>query len=616
MITMPRTSFRSVHEWFGEVAARQPQAIAIERAGERITFAELDRRAWMAATALCQAGLPRHGMVVILAESPVDTIAGMLGVLRAGGIFVPLDAQSPRRHLASLIADIDARWFLTGGSASAIAADVGGDDVSVPRRVIAMDRLSVAAARVDVPRDADDPCYVYFTSGSTGRPKGILGRLKAIDQFVQWEIDTLGLGPGVRVSQLITPSFDAFLRDAFVPLCAGGTVCVLDTPDLKLDAPRLVEWLDRERINLVHCVPSLFRTLLNEPLRPERFAALRHVLLSGEPLLPADVKRWFDVFGARIELVNLYGPSETTMVKFFHRVRPEDQHRASVPIGVPMAGTTAILLDPHGRPTPRGLIGEIYIRTPYRSLGYLGRPEAADRFVRNPFSEDAGDIVYRTGDLGRVLADGSFELRGRRDQQVKIRGERIELAAIENALRAYPHVQDVAVVDREDATGTKYLCAFVVAPDGTDIGALRTRLSADLPPSMVPGVFVRLDRLPRTTSGKIDRAQLPAAAPIATDRPAHEPPPSDLERRVGAMFAEVLGLPSVGVRDSFFELGGHSLLATQLISRVRAAFQIDLPVRSLFEAPTVAGIAQRVDMLQWAAAPVADSAAHAKEFEL
>ncbi|HET7695313.1 MAG TPA: non-ribosomal peptide synthetase [Vicinamibacterales bacterium] len=613
MIVTERAIFRPVHAWVGDVAGRRGDSVAIEQGGERVTYAELDRRAWTLANALRAAGLPRHGMVVVLTGTSADAIVAILGVLRAGGIFVPLDPRSPRRHLDTLVGEVDAKYFVTSGDAASLAAAIAGPD----RVVTAVDRLTGSAAPFDLARDPDDACYVYFTSGSTGRPKGILGRLKAIDQFIRWEIDAFRFGDGLRVSQLITPSFDAFLRDVFVPLCAGGTVCVPESPDLKLDAPRLAAWLDAARINLVHCVPSLFRTLLNEPLRPEQFAALTHVLLSGEPLLPADVKRWFDVFGPRVQLVNLYGPSETTMVKFFHRVQPADQSRASVPIGRPMAGTTAILVDRRGRPVPRGLVGEIYIRTPYRSLGYLGQAPAGDRFVQNPFGSDPADIVYRTGDLGRVLADGSFELRGRRDQQVKIRGERIELAAIENVLRTCPDVRDVAVIDRDDAAGTKYLCAFVVAPQTIDVADLRARLAAELPPSMVPGVFVRMDRLPRTTSGKIDRAQLPATARVAADRPVSEPPRTDLERRVGAMFAEVLGVPAVGVRDSFFELGGHSLLATQLISRVRAAFQVDLPVRSLFEAPTVAGIAQRVDMLQWAAAaPVADAAAPAKEFEL
>jgi amino acid adenylation domain-containing protein len=442
--------------------------------------------------------------------------------------------------------------------------------------------------------------YVYFTSGSTGRPKGIAGRLKGIDHFVRWEIATFGVGPGTRVSQLTSPSFDAYLRDVFTPLCAGGTVCAPPSRETVLDAARLAEWLTERRVEIVHCVPSLFRSLLNQPLRAADFPALKYVLMAGEPLLPSDVRRWTDVFGERVQLVNLYGPTETTMTKFFYLVRASDRDRRTIPIGKPVEGARALVLDAKGRACPPGAVGEIYIRTPYRTLGYFGRPDlTAEVFVPNPFNVDPADLVYRTGDLGRVLDDGNFEFLGRQDQQVKVRGVRVELREIDDLLRRHPGVRDVAVVDLEDSGGNKYLCAYVVAGEGADAAALKEFLGASLPDYVVPSAFVMLDELPRTISGKIDRRALPKPAEAQARRESEfVAPRTPTEEAVAAIWRQVLNVERVSVEDNFFELGGHSLLATQLLARVRAALEVDVPLRALFAAPTIAGLALAVTELQ------------------
>jgi acyl-coenzyme A synthetase/AMP-(fatty) acid ligase/acyl carrier protein len=385
-----------------------------------------------------------------------------------------------------------------------------------------------------------------------------------------------------------------------------------------LDAEQLVDWIDRARITLLHCVPSVFRAIVNEPLDAGRFKALRHVLMAGEVILPADARRWFDTFGDRIQLVNLYGPSETTMTKFVHVVTPADVDRRLIPIGKPMPGTSALVVDEHGNPCPAGVVGEIYIRTPYRSLGYYGREDLTrEVFIQNPFSADPSDQVYKTGDLGRLLKDGTFELIGRRDHQVKIRGERVEIGAIETALRAHASVRDVAVVAHDDKSGTKYLCAYVVAAAGAPVADLRDALAVEFPSSMVPSVFLALEALPRLINGKIDRAALPVPDldRARSERP-FEGPRTVVEERLAALFAEVLGVSRVGVHESFFELGGHSLLATQLVSRIRRAFAIPLPVRTLFETPSVADIARHVEASQWAASNPAGAGAATMELEI
>jgi amino acid adenylation domain-containing protein len=597
----------SVQDLFSRVAERLPHRVAVERGDERVTYGELEEATNRLASYLVSTGVGKGSVVGVLAHDTAEVITAILGVLKAGCVFVPLDPSIPERRLRAMVAEVSPVCFLSppglAGEAAKLAAESGARVVSLgrPGGESAPGAESYAghddATRPAVGWQPDDMCYVYFTSGSTGRPKGIAGRLKGIDHFVRWEIATCGVGEGTRVSQLISPSFDAFLRDAFTPLCAGGTVCAPESRDVIVDAAALARWLDEREINLVHCVPSLLRAVINQDLSPDSFPALRDVLLSGEPLLPADVKRWVELFGERIRLVNLYGPTETTMTKFFYFVRPTDAGRRSIPIGKPMEGARALVLDAKGAACPPGAIGEIHIRTPYRTLGYYGQPElTAEVFIPNPFGQNPDDLIYRTGDLGRVLEDGNFEFLGRKDQQVKIRGVRIELREIESALREHEAVADVAVVDFDDAGGNKYLCAYVVP--GGEAGAveLREHLAASLPPAMIPSAFVFRDSLPRTISGKLDRKALPPpSAARAESGAGFAPARTPVEEVLCGIWASVVGVERVGVEDDFFSLGGHSLLATQLLARVRETLGVELPLRSLFEAPTVAGQARRVE---------------------
>jgi acyl carrier protein len=343
----------------------------------------------------------------------------------------------------------------------------------------------------------------------------------------------------------------------------------------------------------------VFRAILNGDLHAQRFASLRHVFLAGEPVLPADVGRWSEVFGDRIELVNLYGPSETTMTKFFYRIKASDRDRRSIPIGKPMRGAKALVVGEKEEPCPPGKVGEIYIRTPYRSLGYYRQPEMTNEvFIQNPFSGSPQDIVYRTGDAGRVLDDGDFEFLGRRDQQVKIRGVRVEMGEIENLLRRHPGVEDVAVVDRADAAGNRFLCAYTVLNGDLGPAALRQFLGQQIPEFMMPSVFVRLEALPRMPNGKVDRRALPAPSQNREALEAYVAPRTPLEVRLAALFEELLGIAHVGIYASFFDLGGHSLLATQLLSRIRSLFQVEVPLRVLFAKPFVADLALAVAQLQ------------------
>jgi len=574
------------------MAEDTPEQAAISCGETRITYGELQHRTDKLAQLLISGGARKESIVAILLDSKVDAITSIIAVLKAGSVFVPFDPLLPELRLASMIKDVTPDLLI---SEAKLTPRLNG---FTPGTVLSLDQLAldgVLATKEAEHSTPDDFCYVYFTSGSTGRPKGIAGRLKGIDHFIRWQIETLNIGKNDRVSQLLPLSFDGSLRDIFVPLCAGGTICVPEHNELVTDAKELVAWLDREQISLIHCVPTLFRAILNEELQPDQFQALRYVLLAGEALLPADVGRWREVFGDRVKLINLYGTSETTMAKFIYEVQPGDEKRRSVPVGKPMPGARALIVDEDGGECRPGAIGEIYISTPYRSHGYYKQPDlTAEVFIANPFSEDPKDIVYKTGDLGRMLDDGNIELLGRKDQQVKIRGVRVELEEINSLVRGFNGVQDVAVIDRKDTNGGNFLCAYIVGGDELKVDALRAYLHERLPGSMVPSAYVAMEKLPRTMSGKIDRRALPQLKNRAGRR-EFAPPRTATEQMVAEIWSNILGLPKISLHDDFFELGGHSLLATQVMGRVRSTTGVELPLRALFENPTVAQLAAQVD---------------------
>jgi amino acid adenylation domain-containing protein len=604
-----------IQDWFSQTATKFVNKTAIDCGERKFTYGEIEAQSNKLANFLIEHGATKGSLVAILAQDSVKVIIAIIGILKAGCVFVPLVTDLPEKRINTIISEVAPQWLIVDAKGLTKISDKKiADFLRSP--VICLDEKQVfnnfnsqnyylneyaEYSEIEKPSiqvEPDDMCYLYFTSGSTGKPKGIAGRLKSITHFINWEIKTFEINESTKVSQLINPVFDAFLRDIFVPLCSGGVVCIPENLDIILDARKLIEWIDNQQINLIHCVPSLFRSILNEDLDPQKFSSLQYILLSGEPLLSADISRWMDVYGDRIQLVNLYGASETTMTKFFYFVKSADRQRHSIPIGKPMDGAAALVVDDQGKVCSPGMVGEIYIRTPYRTLGYYQQPESTNKvFIQNPFINNPNDIVYKTGDLGRILEDGNFECLGRRDGQVKIRGVRIELGEIENALRSHPLVKDVAVVDRNDPNGNIYLCAYVVLKEELESGELRNFLLESLPESMIPSVFVVMDALPKTISGKVDKRSLPL--PNRQQSRTFVPPQTPIETQLAQIWSQVLNLDRVGLNDNFFELGGHSLNATQLLSRVGKAFQIEIPLRSLFESPTLATQAESIETLRW-----------------
>ncbi|WP_262311836.1 non-ribosomal peptide synthetase, partial [Duganella violaceipulchra] len=404
-----------------------------------------------------------------------------------------------------------------------------------------------------------------------------------------------------RVSQLTAPTFDAFLRDLFVPLCAGGTLCL--PPARKLPLDQMLEWLGSSGVTLVHCVPSLLRALLSfdqlQAADVARLAALRTICLSGEVLLPATVRQFREVFGDGVELVNFYGASETTMIRCHHRIVAADVERGYIPIGKPIAATQMIVLDADGVACPVGTPGEIYVRSAFFTLGYYRDAAlSAQVFVPNPLRPGADEVVYRSGDMGVLLADGNLRFLGRRDGQVKVNGVRIEVGEIENALLSHPEIAEAAVVARSAEDGSTSLHAYVVArgelpPD------LRQFLAVRMVQAALPHSIAGLDALPMTSSGKVDRKALGARKDVdAPSTTAYAAPVTATQEALAGLYAEVLGRERVGIHDDFFALGGHSLRALMVLARIRKAFNVELVLRMLFETPTVAGLAAQIDTIQ------------------
>jgi acyl-coenzyme A synthetase/AMP-(fatty) acid ligase/acyl carrier protein len=380
-----------------------------------------------------------------------------------------------------------------------------------------------------------------------------------------------------------------------VPLCAGGTVCIPAGRELLMEPYNLADWIDQNRISLIHTVPSIFRSLLRAGLSPDQFPSLQYVLLSGEVLLPSDISKWTSIFGKRIQLVNLYGPSETTMIKLFHRVQSGDEKRRSIPIGKPISNTQVITMDSNGKVCPPGIPGELYIRTPYRSLGYYDQPEATSQsFIPNPFGSDPGDVTYKTGDLARLLPDGTFEYFGRLDHQVKLGGVRIEIGEIESRLLEIPGIHEAAVIFR-DRIGDGHLSAYVMGEPVLNPAELKKLLARSLELNMIPAEFVFVHELPKTPSGKIDRSQLENWASQPAPASTLVEPSTRIEKELIDIWKTVLAAETLSVEDNFFAIGGHSLAAMQVLAHVASGFQVSLSVIDFFHAPTIKAMAEQIE---------------------
>lgn len=586
---LPRTD---VPELFEAQAARTPEAIALEYDGAAMTYAELNERAGRLARLLLARGIGPERIVALALPRSADMVVALLAIHKNGAAYLPLDPDYPADRLAYVLEDAQAACIVTNMQ-TGFRLPEGGIEAA---RVVLDDPATAAELETYAAVDRDaalrthrlsphDPAYVIYTSGSTGRPKGVIVTFGNLLNFLEAMQRQFDLDGEDRLLAVTTIAFDIAVLELLLPLIRGARIVLVRKETIQ-DTPALARRIADSGATIMQATPTLWHALVSHD--PECVRGLR-VLVGGEAL-PIGLKLALEAIDCRV--TNLYGPTETTV---WSTAAPLLADRTGTPpIGRPILNTRMYVLDGGLQPVPPGVVGDLYIAGSGLARGYLGRPDlTAERFVADPFGHP-GARMYRTGDLARWLPDGSLDYAGRSDHQIKIRGFRIEPGEIEALLARHPAIAQATVAAREDQPGDKRLVAYAVpaADAAVDPAELRRHVSAGLPDYMVPSAFVILDELPLTPNGKIDRKALPV--PDLSAAAAGRAPRTPQEEMLCDLFAEVLGLPKVGIDDGFFDLGGHSLLAGRLTARIREAFGVELGIGQLFDAPTAAGLAKRL----------------------
>jgi aspartate racemase len=581
---------KAVHELFEDRVDRNPDAIAVVFGDQKLTYQELNTRANQLAHHLQHLGVGPEVLVGICAQRSLEMVVGVLGILKAGGAYMPLDPDYPKQRLAFMLEDMKVPVLLTQASLKDQLPNYPGTIVCLDSEwkqiaVESTDNLRAGAT-------ANNLAYVIYTSGSTGQPKGSCIEHRSVVRLVK-ETNYVELGPQEVFLQFAPISFDASTFELWGSLLNGAKLVVF--PPHRPSLEELGEFIQKEGITTLWLTAALFHQMVDGQL--ETLTHVRQILAGGEALSVPHVQKMIEGLGNH-RLINGYGPTENTTFTACHVMTAASRIGRSVPIGVPISNTQVYILDRHMQPVPVGVCGELYIGGDGLAREYLNRPAlTAERFISHPFSDEPGARLYKTGDTVCYLQDGSIEFLGRVDHQVKIRGFRVELGEIEATLAQHPAVKETVVLCREDQPGDKRLVAYMVGADVTfSADDLRNFLRKRLPEYMVPAAFVVLDALPLTPIGKIDRKALPV---LDGTRPEMDidfiPPRTGTEQSIAAIWRELLQIEDIGIYDDFFELGGHSLLATQVMSRLSAALNLELPLHVLFESSTIDGLAKYVD---------------------
>lgn len=576
---------RCMHEWFESLAAKSPDAVALTLGDWQLTYGELNHRANQLAYFLQKQNFERESLVGICMDRSLEMIVGILGTLKAGGAFIPLDPVYPPERLAYMINDSSISILLTQQALQERFADFNTQVICVDSNWWTMSLENENNLNLKI--DPVNLAYIIYTSGSTGKPKGTMLQHLGWCNLAAAQQKAFGIGPGNRILQFSSLSFDASVWE-FVMALLSGAALSLTHREILTTGQGLLEVLEKNAITTVTLPPSVLAVVPEAEL-PQ----LDTIITAGEACTPDLVARWSD--GRRF--FNAYGPTETTVCASMFQV--PDDYAKNPPIGKPIGNFQLYILDDKFRPVPIGVPGELCIGSVGLARGYLNRPDlTAEKFIANPFSREPGARLYRSGDLARYLIDGNIEFLGRIDHQVKVRGFRIELGEIEAVLDEHAEIRDVVVIVREDIPGDKRIVAYLVTTPDSEIkvGELKSYVRERLPEYMVPSAFMSLDELPLTPNGKVNRRALPAPD---QSRPELEneyvAPRNNVEEKLATIGAELLGVEKVGIYDNFFELGGHSLLATQFISRLRSTFDVEVPLRSLFEKPIIAELAQVIE---------------------
>jgi len=603
--TNPFVEFReeeieqSIPDRFDQIVRSYPSRIAVKSKGQVLTYAALNHGAnWVARTILAERG-ERQEPVALLLEHGAPAVVAMLGVLKAGKFYVPLDPSHPDARTSYILEDTQAGLIVTNSRNLPLARRLARGTA----HLINLDELdsSHSPEGPGLPISPDALAYIIYTSGATGQPKGVIQNHRNVLHKAMEYTNSVHVCADDRLALFYSPSTSGAVRDIFSALLNGAALFPFALKEEGLSD--LAGWLIREEITIYNSVATVFRHFISTLTGEERFPKLRLVHVGSETIYKRDVELYQTHFSEGCIFVANLGSTEVSPIRQYFADKETRIAGSTVPAGYAVKDTEVLILDEDGREVGPNHIGEIAVRSRYLSQGYWRSPELT-RAAFLPDPEGGDKRIYRTGDLGRMLSDGCLEHLGRKDFQVKIRGHRVEVAEIELALLDHLALKEAVVLAREGRPGDAQLVAYVVsaAQPAPTVSELRSFLSERLPDYMVPSTFVLLEALPLTPSGKVDRRVLPAperARPGLAQ--AFVAPRTPAEKALAGFYAEALGLGRVGAHDNFFDLGGHSLLASQVMSRVHAAFQVELSVNSLFEAPTVAELAERIEIALWLA---------------
>jgi len=576
---------------------RSPEAIALVFQESTLSYAELNAQANRLAHLLIRRGVGPESLVAIALPRSIEMVVTLLGILKAGAAYLPLDPDYPVERLAYMLEDAQPACVLTNVQIAEWlrlpegVAQLVLDHPETVRALSQSPETNPSDAERTRPLSPKNPVYVIYTSGSTGTPKGVVVEHKSLANKVSTLGSYFGVGLDFRIALLGPVAFDPSIEQITLPLTHGATIVVV-SDSIRQSPAQFWDYIVQKGVNLLDSIPSFLTSIIDDAPSNVR---LDHLFLGAE-VFTSRLHREISAHLNIDRVTNIYGPTEATIDAIACSVVAGADGNLQIPIGTPLPNYRVYVLDRNLQPVPVGVSGELYIAGAGLARGYLNRPAlSAERFVADPFGPP-GTRIYRTGDLARWRAEGVLDFLGRADQQLKIRGYRIEPGEIEAMLARHPSVAQAAVIAREDPGVDKRLVGYVVAQSGqrADPALLRTHLNQSVPEYMVPGAIVVLDALPLTPNGKLDRKALPA--PEFLTRATYRAPSTAQEELLCGLFAQTLGVPQVGIEDNFFELGGHSLLATRLVSRIRAALGIELPIRSLFEAPTVTQLAERLDL--------------------
>ncbi len=572
---------------FDQVAMQYPNNIAIEQFDKTITYKELKAKSNAIAKHISALGLPKSSVIAVSIPASINYVVTVLGIMKSGHVFMPLDMHHPKERLKKIV-----------GIAKPKLQICSLEELSVRlvSKVINVNDIQDATEPFAYPEmRGDEPCYVISTSGSTGEPKSILGMHKSFSHYMHWESKEFELEENARIPLIAPTTFDVSLRDIFVPLMNGATL-VLPPSEIKKDMNKLYKWLENNKITLIHIVPSLFRmiTKVAEKDKLYRLENLKYILLAGEPLYGRDISAWRSVFGNTTELVNLYGPSETTLAKMFNSLGGKHfEDNRIIPLGQPISNTAVLILN-RGKLCEVGEQGEIHIKTPFRSKGYIGNDELNRQvFIQNPLKEEE-DILYKTGDIGKYLPDRSIEFIGRMDRQIKISGNRVELNEIESAFQDIEQIEDVIIMPQKDTEKNIRLCAYYTLKYDISQDTLKSKLIEKLTDYMIPSYFVRLEEFPLNFNGKIDKKALPKPEDILYENVEYVAPKSQIETNLVKIWQELFEISKIGINNKFSEYGGNSMLAIKLIAKIYQTFGVSISIKELFEDGSIKSIAKKL----------------------